>query len=631
MDGRPVDLSRIAKTGELLRPYGPDAQNRYFEGSVAMIQCAFHTAIESRRTRQPYIAPDGTVLNWDGRLDNRRELLRELRDISDSVAADVSIVAAAYRRWGIRCFAKFKGDWALSIWNPALQLLLLVKDPIGTFPLYYSLFEKQICWSSVLDPLVLLANSSFVLNEEYLAGCFTWFPDVRLTPFTGIHSVPPSCFVRIRPASLCTTEYWNFNPDRRVIYQKDSEYEDHFRSVFSEAVRRRLRSESPVLAELSGGMDSSSIVCMADLLLSHGHADTTRIDTLSFYDDSEPHWNEKPYFTQVENARRKTGCHLKADSEGWLFPEYATNRFSPLPQWSAPLSESAQQFSRILLSQGNRVVLSGIGGDEILGGVPTAKPELADLLAKAQLRKLSRKAVEWALAKRKPVHQLLFEAIHSFLPVGWFSVPRAMEAPHWLEPAFALKHRSALRGYEMRLKLFGPLPSFQENASTLDLLRRQIACATPASDPPFEKRYPYLDQDLIEFVYAIPREQIVRPQQRRSLMRRALAGVVPEPILNRRRKGFVSRGPAAALSASWQPLVEEHRFMVTAEMGIVNQRAFLEALDQVRRGQTIHLVHMARTLALEAWLRHLVLWPVTNIPEKTRVQLADMRQQRERR
>ena len=77
-----------------------------------------------------------------------------------------------------------------------------------------------------------------------------------------------------------------------------------------EAVRRRLRSDSPILAELSGGMDSSSIVCMADTIIARGNAETPRLDTLSYYDDSEPNWNERPYFTKVEEKRGRTGCHI---------------------------------------------------------------------------------------------------------------------------------------------------------------------------------------------------------------------------------------------------------------------------------------------------------------------------------
>src|SRR6202035_132686 len=96
----------------------------------------------------------------------------------------------------------------------------------------------------------------------------------------------------------------------RIHYRSDAEYEEHFRFCFTESVKRRLRSDSPVLAELSGGMDSSSIVCMADQILARGKGETPRLDTLSYYDDSEPNWNERPYFTKVEEKRGRAGCHI---------------------------------------------------------------------------------------------------------------------------------------------------------------------------------------------------------------------------------------------------------------------------------------------------------------------------------
>src|SRR5262249_59217617 len=115
---------------------------------------------------------------------------------------------------------------------------------------------------------------------------------------------------QLRRGKQTVSKYWDFDPSKRISYPTDAEYEEHFRIVFGEAVRRRLRSDSPILAELSGGMDSSSIVCMADTIIARADAETPRLDTVSYYNDSEPNWNERPYFTKVEEKRRRTGCHI---------------------------------------------------------------------------------------------------------------------------------------------------------------------------------------------------------------------------------------------------------------------------------------------------------------------------------
>jgi asparagine synthase (glutamine-hydrolysing) len=172
-------------------------------------------------------------------------------------------------------------------------------------------------------------------------------------------------------------------------------------------------------------------------------------------------------------------------------------------------------------------------------------------------------------------------------------------------PAFSKRNPHALSGYESRLSLVGPLPSFQENIFALGTLRRQIAAATFPLAPPFEKRYPFLDIDLLEFLYAVPREQLVRPGQRRSLMRRSLVGVVPEEILDRKRKAYVTRSPRVAISNNWAELKEISEDMVCHSLGIVDSVAFLEALEKARIGDDVPLVPLLRTLTIEYWLRSL--------------------------
>src|SRR5258706_8761259 len=132
----------------------------------------------------------------------------------------------------------------------------------------------------------------------------------HLTPCVGIHSVPPSSFVLLRVERHTVNKYWDFDPEKKIRYRTDAEYEEHFRTVFAKAVQRKLRSDRPVLAELSGGRDSSSIVCMADTIIARGAAETPRLDTVSYFDDSEPNWNERPYFTKVEEKSCRIGCHI---------------------------------------------------------------------------------------------------------------------------------------------------------------------------------------------------------------------------------------------------------------------------------------------------------------------------------
>jgi asparagine synthase (glutamine-hydrolysing) len=603
--GEPAAPPFTEKIEALLAPYAPDGMNFYSENGVYVLYGALNVTDELREERQPRLTRSGAVITWDGRLDNRAELIRLLSVGLRVGSPDAAIVGAAYERWGTDCLGRLLGDWAVSIWNPADRTLLLAKDPVGTRPLYYLLADRDVRWSTILDPLVLFSEKTFVLEEEYIAGCLSFFPAVHLTPYAGIASVPPACLVRIRPGGATVERYWDFDPNRAIRYGSDQDYEERFRTVFAESVRRRLRSAHPVLAELSGGMDSSSIVCMADSLVASG-VDAPSLDTVSYFDDSEPNWNERPFFSKVERQRGRTGLHIDVAQEygGATYSKAGPLRILPASQ-SEP-SPAEEKLNAFLTEKGHRVLLSGFGGDEVLGGVPVATSELADLAARAELRKLAHQLKVWSLDKRKPWFHLLGETLCRFLPPALAGRPVHLCPAPWLEPCFARRHRLALAGYDRRVRLFGPLPTLQENLSTLDALRRQLGVSVLPAGPVYEKRYPYLDRDLLEFLFAVPREQLLRPGRRRSLMRRALVGLVPEEVLERKRKAFVARRSATGISPEFHLFDQSSESMILSSLGIVDSAAFRQELERARLGRGTHPIAMLRTIGIEGWLRSIV-------------------------
>jgi len=199
-DGKPVDPEDVNEVRPVLAPYGPDGEGFICKDNIALLYRALQTTKESRREVQPHIAPSGAVLMWDGRLDNREELICELGRGITSESPDVEIVAAVYEVSGTRSLAKLIGDWALSVWDSAARTLILAKDFVGTRHLYYSIENDHVTWCSILDPLVISPRHPFKLDEEYVAGWLSFFPATHLTPYLGIHSVPPSSFVRLTRA-----------------------------------------------------------------------------------------------------------------------------------------------------------------------------------------------------------------------------------------------------------------------------------------------------------------------------------------------------------------------------------------------------------------------------------------------
>jgi asparagine synthase (glutamine-hydrolysing) len=602
-DGKPVDPEDLAEVRPVLAGYGPDGEGYICRDNFAVLYRAFHTTKESRHEIQPHICPSGAVITWDGRLDNREELIGLLARETSASSTDLEIVAASHERWGTDSFARLIGDWALSIWDPRTRSLFLAKDFIGARHLYYSLEKDRVTWSTILDPLVLFAGCSFELEEEYIAGWLSFFPATHLTPYIGIRAVAPATFVQISQGSAIVKRHWDFDALKKIRYKTDAEYEEHFRSVFSESIRRRLRSEKPVLAELSGGIDSSSIVCVADQVLSHGPAETPRLDTVSYYDDSEPNWNERPFFTNLEEHRDRIGCHIDVSGER-SFGFTVDMQYSATPAFLRRSSREEDLFADYVRSRKNRVLLSGIGGDEVTGGQPSPNGELADLLATFQFRALAHQLKLWSLNKRQPWFHLLASAAQNFLPIPLTNALRERSLASLLRSDFIWRNCSALLGYPQRVKFLGGLPSFQECQATLNMLQRQLASCPLPKEPTIEMRYPYLDRCFLEFLYAIPREQLVRPSQRRSLMRRALIGIVPKKILDRRRKAYSMCAPRAIIASDGAALVRD-RPMQSVLLGIVSLEGFSAAVGDIQLEHDAAMVPLLRLIVVESWLQNL--------------------------
>lgn len=619
-EGRSAAPEYIEKVGLLLAPHGPDSYESYSTGGVYILYRAFHTTPQSHREKQPCLSSTGAVITWNGRLDNREDLISDLRDPLTRKSTDSEIVTAAYERWAANCFGKLVGDWALSVWNPVDRSLILAKDPIGMCHLYYSSDDRQVTWSTILDPLVLFAGKTFALNEEYIAGWFSHFPASHLTPYLGIHAVPPSAYVLFHSQGSSVLQsvkkHWDFDPGKRIRYRSDAEYEEHFRIAFAKAVRRRLRSDRPILAELSGGMDSSSIVCMADTLIARNTAECPRLDTISWFDASydhlEPDTNERRYFCKVEEKRGRAGCHIDLASTSTGTPQvvsefFENDRFYATPSFSVVMNEVGRKYAAYMNAQGHRVVLSGLAGESTTGGdLPTPVPELQAFLARARFLRLARQLRAWARTMRQSSLHLLSEAIGGFLFSVSVAVSPNIYPPNWFAPDFGRRNHAALSCYPHRTKLFGPLPSFQYNIRKLDAERRLLTFYALPSACLRELRYPYVDRDLLEFMYAIPREQVVRVGQRRSLMRRALVGIVPDEILSRRRKAFRWPSPAKDKVTECRTLVESGRPLLSGSMGIIDPDQFSQALRLDQHNGEI-LNSLDKTRYLESWLHHLVI------------------------
>lgn len=617
LDGTSVEPEYIYRAKALLALYAPDSMTVCVKGAFFLLHGAFHTTKESEAERQPSISPAGTYLTWTGRLDNRSELLDRMKRSTPSESTDLDLVSTLYETNGTTIFRDLIGDWSLSVVHHYERRLLLAVDFLGSRPLYYLRTDRYVAWSSVLEPLVALSPAKFNLSEDYAAGWLYGFPSAELTPYREIRAVPPGSWVELNRASEKVQSYWEFREQATVRNFKASELDEGFRHFFAQSVRRRLRSNGPVVSELSGGMDSSAIVCVADRLLKIEPNLAPCLNTLSYLDDSEPNWNERPFLKAVEDLRGRPGFHVDVNMQLSFIPLRDSARFPDTPAIGVVPSVPQQKVSRYLRNEGIRVALSGIGGDETTGGVPDGSAELADLLVQARLTEFFRSEVAWCLALRRPLLYMTAGVVSGFLPHRLFHQSLLRKKVPWIDLGLEARQRNNAACRPLRFKLKSALPSLQENLHTLGDLQRQLACSPIQIHPARDRRYPFLDRDLLQFLYSVPREQMVQPGRRRTLMRRALRGIVPESVLERKRKAYVARAPVTSIQAQAEELADWTRNLLVAEIGLINPHLFHRVLAAASKGDDGHLWRISRTLELESWLRDSRVQDHLNIPARS--------------
>ncbi len=605
-NGQPLDPGLLAKLGASVERYGPDSTRFYIDGSIGMAYSAFHTTRESRLEQQPHRFTTGNVFTWDGRLDNRDELIDLLHRDTSCACTDVALVSLAFERWGTDCFARMVGDWAVAIWKPRDRELVLAVDYLAIRHLFYHPRSEGIWWSTDLTSLVLQSDVRLHIDEDYIAGYLINDPDANLTPYSEMHEVPPGHLVRIREQKLTLERYSQWNASSRICYKDDADYEHHFRHLFRQSVRRRLRSDTPILCELSGGLDSSSIVCMADDIISQEGTTAPPLETLSFYDNTEPDGDDWIYFKKVEEKRGRAGSHVDTSTLGSAPTPPELLEFSALPGRLGTSQAIEAQRARVVQHGGHRVILSGLGGDEFMGGIPDPSAALADLIVEGRLVTLSHRLMAWSLAKRRPWVRLLFNASLELLPPSlrqYFAKHSKVES--WIDKQFAKRTRMATRHATLDRRFRSCLPTQKYYLGGVVLMANKLAKRMLPALALEESRYPYLDRDLVQFVLAIPADQLIRPGERRSLMCRSLAGIVPPEILSRRTKQFAARTPILALEKISGQLHKDFHSPVSARRGYIDRDIFLTKLDEAKTGGKIHLTRMMRTISLEFWLRAL--------------------------
>ena len=333
LDGRAADHNTINQMLERVKHRGPDRAGVWCEGSVGLGHRMLLTTSESLHEKAPLVNKSGDiVLTADARIDNRDELINALglgqspsREMSDS-----ELIVAAYERWGERCPERLLGDFAFAICDKRRRSLFCARDHFGVKQFYYYYSGRAFVFASEIKAIFSLPEVPQQVNEpriaDYLVHVLEGF-DKSITFYKEIFRLPPSHSITCDGKGVSTRLYWSLDPNYEVRYSSDEEYAEKFLDLFTHSVRCRLRSAFPGGSMLSGGLDSSSIVCVARKLLEQNGGG--RLYTFSAISEDASTCGETPYIYSVlrngglhsHTVRSNQLSHFVADLERFAWME----------------------------------------------------------------------------------------------------------------------------------------------------------------------------------------------------------------------------------------------------------------------------------------------------------------------
>ena len=607
------DLHDLAALWQSLSKWGPDGGRIVTADFFGVCYQAFNTNRESERERQPLVSEDGHVLAADVRIDNREELFVATHHALDQPTlpqtTDAELALAAARMWGADFPLHIVGEYAIVLYERRSNRLLLCRDHIGARPLYYHRDNDRLVVSSQLAPLLDVCGVSREIDEDYVAGCMSRGPTIGLTPYKHIHAVKPAHVV-IATASgdLVERRFWKLDVDKEIRLKRDEDYEEAFRYHLRNAVHAPLRTNRPVMIELSGGLDSSTIACIAAEGIREQSVSTSRYDTVSYVYDESPTSDESKFIRCVEDHLGRTGIHVR-DEDCALLPENVESLdiVSPNPiLYSFGYHET---LCRLMRENGARVLLTGVGGDQVLGSSYDPYPELADLLVLRKPIALHRRLRTWSQTLQKPYLSLFWQK--TLGPVAprrvqpLFRRAAMKRVPSWFNARFVA--RMKLRENELPPEdPFGfALPSGRDKAVSYLAVIKNVAPCHRREMTPLDSSYPFMHRPLIEFLQAIPFEQLLRPGENRSLMRRALRDVLPEKIVRRKTKGIPTEGLCRSVAREWKLLRALFANSRVSAYEFMDPAPLLAAIDRAKSGLELFTGALLTTISLEFWLRAL--------------------------
>lgn len=549
---------------------------------------------------RPRMAQRGALVGvGDVRLDNRAEVEGWARGPLAPGASDLEAVLAALEARGHACVTGLRGDFAFAAWDRQARTLVAARDALGVKPLFQATRNQYLAFASV--PGVLAEEGRYDLEyvADYLVGSVS---HGARTVWADVSTFPAGTLLRHDGATGREERFWSADRFEAASDAVDdvraARLAGEFRDAFFTAVQRRIADGPGAWAQLSGGLDSSSVVCAAARLTEAGRVPAGLGGTVTVV-DSLGEGDERVYSDRVVE---RTGVRNELLVDHWLFED--DGREPPLldePHPFYPFYARDRHMAEVVRAGGGRVVLSGLGSDHYLSG---NYGYLADLAARGRfaeaVREVSGWAVEtrgsfWRLARRYLLVPFLPRPVQARFARPW------QQVPGWLEGGFV--RRTGMEGRVPSLRGMAVRPGRRfahEVAHEVGTL--STWAGRGLADSGLEMRYPFLDRDLVELSLRLPVSMRIRPGGQKWVLREAMRGVLPEEVRTRRGKGGIDARILWSLNRESSLLGELLRDPILAQLGCVDPHALRAAVERARRGHVANLAFLLCTLSLEAWL-----------------------------
>lgn len=552
-------------------------------------------------------------ITYNGEVYNYIELKEELRakGYEFRTNSDTEVILAAYQEWGTDCLHHFNGMWAFVIYDQQEQIIFAARDRFGIKPLYYWVSpDRDLCFASEIKQFTALPGWQASVNPQraYDFLVYSLLDHTDETMFQGVFHIPPGCFFKSHIDKL------SINPSEKINYHKWytlqpkkwkgnlKQAAGQFKEYFDRSVNLRLRADVEVGSCLSGGLDSSSIVCtINNILKEQGSEELQRTFSACSHDKK---FDERKWIDIVVNATKVKAHYTYPSFEDLIRDAEKITWHQDEPYQSNSI---LMQWNVFKLSKQNQVtvMLDGQGADEQLAGyLGYLGPHLANLFIRFKWFRFGK---EFRAIKK--IHgitwnNILVNIAHAAFP-KWLKAklrPSDNTVPAWLNMD-KLK-AIPLHPFEVLNIKTGSIRALSEaQLNTINLQKLLHWEDRNSMAHSIESRVPFLDHRLVEFVVGLPDQHKILDGITKKVLRVAMEGTLPSPIINRMDKiGFIAPEETWIKKHYTEQFKEKLKDAIQYSMGIFNENLLLE-FEKMLQGLKPFDYTFWRVISFAEWMK----------------------------